>query len=146
MNLVRFNPRRTRNTINPFFDEFFKTDYRNVDYCTTNQPAVNITDENESYFIDIAAPGFDKKDFKISIEDNQLKVSAEIESESEETTTEQKFTKREFRTSSFERSFSLPETTKQDEIKADYKVGVLHIEIPKQEVEKPTPARLVSIG
>lgn len=144
MNLVRFNPRRTRSTINPFFDDFFNPSFKNAEYCTTSQPAVNISEKGDGYSISIAAPGFDKKDFKIEIEANQLKVSAEIKKEEE--AKEENFTKHEFSTNSFERSFSLPKATKQDKIKADYKVGVLRIEIPKQEVEKSTPARMISIG
>ena len=67
------------------------------------------------------------------IERDHLVISAEKESETEET--EGRFTRREFSYGSFKRSFHLDERSKRDGINATYEDGVLKIKLPKKEEE-----------
>jgi len=107
-------------------------------------PAVNIVEGNDDFIIEVAAPGLDKKDFKIDLENNQLTISSEKEDRTEEKN--ERMIRKEFRYSSFSRSFTLPETVENDKIKAKHKDGILYVSIPKKEVAKIKPARQIEIS
>lgn len=97
-------------------------------------PAVNIKEDEKSFQLDIAAPGFKKEDFKINYDHEQLTISSERK---EETVQEEKVTRREFSYQSFKRSFYLPKDMIDVEgITAQYKDGILHVELPKREQEE----------
>ena len=93
-------------------------------------PAVNINENKGNYKIDVAAPGLDKNDFKVSLDGNLLTVSSEKEVKNE--TKEEDYLRREFSYSSFSRCFTLPETADGNNIKASHKDGVLSLVIPKK--------------
>ncbi|WP_343523574.1 Hsp20/alpha crystallin family protein [Pedobacter sp.] len=92
-------------------------------------PAVNIKNKKDKYQIEVSTPGFKKKDFDVSVENGKLHISAETSSEAEES--DEEFARKEFTTSSFSRSFNLPDDILQDEVKASYKDGLLRINIKK---------------
>jgi len=92
-------------------------------------PAVNIKSKKEHYELEVAAPGFEKKDFNVTVENGLLIISAERSSESEENADD--YTRREFSTSSFSRSFNLPDDISRDQVSAVYKDGLLQISIKK---------------
>jgi HSP20 family protein len=97
-------------------------------------PATNVAENKEAYLIEMAAPGFNKEDFKLSMEKLVLTVSTEVENEQKSTENdEQQYRMREFGRRNFSRSFSLPETVDQDSIKAEYINGILTITLPKKE-------------
>jgi HSP20 family protein len=107
-------------------------------------PSVNIIENNVDFKIDVAAPGLDKKDFKISVENNILSVSAE---KSKETKTEKEnFTRREFSYSNFTRSFRLPENCLPEKIDARYESGILHLSLPKKEVSVSKNPRIIKVS
>ena len=107
------------------------------------EPALNVKETDDHYEIELAAPGFAKKDFEVTLEDGHLNISAEKEQEEEQK--EEKFTRREFRYSSFHRSLQLPDNTKDGDIKAKYNDGILSFELAKKEVNKKLPAQKVQI-
>lgn len=84
-------------------------------------PRVNISENAREFTITVAAPGFEKKDFRISVDGNKLTISAENETRSDNT--EDRFTHREYNYSSFSRSFSLPEHVEKGKIEAGYEGG-----------------------
>ena len=94
-------------------------------------PAVNIKETKSDFEIEVAAPGFEKKDFKLDIEDNVLIISAENNKETQDE--KENYTRKEFSHSSFSRSFSLPEMVKEEDIKAYYENGLLHLTVQKTE-------------
>jgi HSP20 family protein len=97
-------------------------------------PSVNITEEKDSFLIEVAAPGLKKEDFNIELEGNLLTISSEKESETKEgDETKDKFFRREYSYSSFSRSFTLPENTDAEKISAKYADGVLKLNIAKKE-------------
>lgn len=124
----------------PFLsDDFFSkpwNDWFNAGLTsrTMNVPAVNISERKDDFQVTMAAPGLKKEDFKIRLEGTILTISSEKEEESEEKN--EKFTRREYSYSSFERSFSLPEEVNQSAIEAQYKDGVLSLTLPKKEEAK----------
>ncbi len=121
------------------WNEFFADNRLDVpNYETFSVPAVNIQENFANFAIQLAAPGLKKENFAIEVEDNVLKVSAEVTTNTEKSDEKEKskFTRKEFNYSSFTRSFTLPETVHVDEINAAYEDGVLTITLPKKEEEK----------
>jgi HSP20 family protein len=128
-------------------DEFFGKDFLSNFFDTQtgiSMPSVNIVEGKDDFRIEVAAPGLEKKDFKINLENNVLTISSEKEVKDEQT--EDKFMRREFSYSSFQRSFALPNTVDAEKINASYKDGVLNLLIPKKEEAKQKPARTIKIS
>ncbi|RRB04352.1 Hsp20/alpha crystallin family protein [Larkinella rosea] len=96
-------------------------------------PAVNVKEDETAYHIELAAPGLKKEDFAINLTNNQLTISAKVETSEEEKT--ENYTRKEFSFNSFERSFRLPKNVNNEQIQAAYTDGILKINLPK--VEKP---------
>ncbi len=97
-------------------------------------PPVNITEKNESYQLQVSAPGFDKNDFKINLEGNTLTVSAEIKAETKSET--EKIIRNEFSSKSFKRTFTVDEKIEAANITAKYENGILTLVLPKKEEVK----------
>jgi|APIni6443716594_1056825.scaffolds.fasta_scaffold109785_2 HSP20 family protein len=137
-------------TLPSFFDNFFTRDlmdWNNANFSGTNTtlPAVNIKENEDSFMIEVAAPGLTKDDFKVNLDQNRLTISSEKSEEKNET--EEKYTRREFSYQSFQRSFTLPEgTVDGDKIAARYNDGILQVTLPKREEIKPKPARTIEIS
>jgi HSP20 family protein len=101
--------------------------------------------ENE-FKVEVAAPGMEKKDFNINLDNNVLTISSEKEETKEEKDKKGNYTKREFSYSSFQRSFTMPDSVNVDKIAAAYKDGVLNITLPKREEAKVKPAKVIKIS
>jgi len=112
--------------------------------ANTTMPAINIKEGKEEFNIEVAAPGFEKKDFKIDLNNNVLEISSEKEEKNEEDG--DKLMRCEFKYASFKRFFTLPDTIESDKIKATYKDGILNVTIPKKEEAKVKPVRQISIS
>jgi HSP20 family protein len=128
-------------------DDFFRSallgDIFN-DEARFQSPAVNIAENDNDFNIEVAAPGFEKDDFKIHLDHNVLTISSEKETAPVENKPD--FKRREFNYSSFKRSFSLPDVINSEKISAVYKNGILSIQIPKREEAKVKPAREIEIA
>lgn len=140
-------PMIRRRALPDLVDEFFGSDLMSnffENQTGVNVPAVNIIEGKDEFKIEVAAPGLNKKDFKIDIDRNVLTVSSEKKEEKKEKD-EDKFMRREFSYRSFSRSFTLPDTVDEDKVSANHKDGVLTITIPKKEEAKPRPPRQIDI-
>lgn len=84
-----------------------------------------------------------KEDFHVSLKDHLLTISPE--SKSENTEEDDNFSRREFSYSSFNRSFTLPESVDQDSIAANYADGLLTLTIPKREEALKDTSKLIEI-
>ena len=136
MSLIRWNPRKNLTMLPDDLDQFFSEfglDFWNSD--TIWSPAVDITENKDNYEIKAELPGMKKDDIKISFEDDVLTLSGERKSEKDEK--DKNFHRIERRYGKFQRSFYLPKNVKADDIKAQYKDGVLMVKIPKSEEAKP---------
>ncbi len=144
MTLVKYQ-NQVPNLFNKFFDTEFDS-FLNKNYSSTNTslPAVNIKETDADYQVEFAAPGYDKKDFNIELNNDVLTISSEkvIENDEEKTN----FSKKEFSYESFSRSFNLPELVEGDKIHATYKNGILNVVIPKKEEAKPKPIKQIKIA
>ncbi len=140
---------RNSNLFPSIFDRFFDGeafDWSNRNFSNTNTtlPSVNIKENQDAFTVELAAPGFEKGDFKIELNNNLLTISSEKKVENE-TKEGEYFTKREFSYQSFSRSFTLPNVADGEKIAANYENGILSVAIPKKEEAKPKPARMIEI-
>jgi HSP20 family protein len=110
---------------------------------TAKVPAVNIKKDEKEIVLELMAPGFEKEEIKINLEENILTVAGEKKTETKEEN--ETYTRREFTAASFSRSFSLPENVNSEEIKAEFKNGILFVSIPKKAEEKKE-AKSISIA
>jgi HSP20 family protein len=110
-----------------------------------NVPAVNVSETDKEFRLNIAAPGLEKKDFKVDAYDDMLTISAEHEREEKEEKNG-RFNRREYNYSSWSRSFTLPENCNYGKIDAEYKNGELKIVIPKMEVKEPKKVKSISVN
>ena len=139
-------PSITRRSFRPFsmpnlFDDDFFPVFTNRN---NSMPAVNIKEDEKAFKLDLAVPGIDRNLLKIDINEDVLTISSETKNEKEETA--EGYKRKEFSYSSFCRSFYIPENVKKDAIEANYRDGVLSVELPKQEEEKNKVSRQVTIS
>lgn len=141
MNLVRLNPWGNMDTVrhrmNRLFDDFFypvSRDDRDLGMWDWN-PVADIYDSEDHLVIKAELPGVDKKDIVVDVKDGVLTLSGERSYDNE--VKEDKYYRKERAFGKFERSFTLPVNVDSEKIKADFKDGVLKIEIPKPETLKP---------
>ncbi|WP_282035694.1 Hsp20/alpha crystallin family protein [Saccharicrinis aurantiacus] len=106
-------------------------------------PAANIYEDENSYSIELAAPGLKKEDFSIEFNNGLLSISASVEENTQEG---RKQTLREFNYSSFKKSFKVAKQKVDDSsIEAEYLNGVLSVLLPKKEEAKMKPKRVIEI-
>lgn len=149
MNLISYFPTKTRKPVSAFdnlFSDFFRDDFpvtfRNGGM--QKSPAVNIAETEDNYRIEVAAPGLEKGDFEVKVEQDMLTISAKKETKEEDKA--EKYTRKEFSYFEFKRNFYLPETVDANGISANYENGVLHVTLAKKEEAKPQPTKMIEIG
>ncbi|HRG68903.1 MAG: Hsp20/alpha crystallin family protein [Saprospiraceae bacterium] len=94
-----------------------------------NTPGLNVVDTGKEFKLELAAPGLNKQDFKIELENNTLIISAD--KKQEQTENKDSYFRKEFSYHSFKRMFELPAEADAENIKAQYDNGILNIFIPK---------------
>ena len=133
------------------FNDFFSRDLWNwglANNSTTNTtiPAINIREDNDNFYVEVAAPGMKKDDFKVEIDGSTLTIRSERENR-EETKDGEKYSRKEFSYQSFQRVFELPaHVVDADHIEAKYENGLLHLVIPKKEEAKQRPPRMIKVS
>lgn len=122
-------------TISDFVNQFFNNDYINRMEESFNvvRPKANIKELDKSFEIEMAVPGFEKKDFAIEIENETLKISANVEKKEEEKDSNDNLIHTEFSKKSIERNFKLSNNIDSKNIAATYNNGILNITVPKKE-------------
>ncbi|SNR59227.1 Hsp20/alpha crystallin family protein [Lutibacter flavus] len=109
-----------------------------------DEPALNIKEKDDLFEIELAAPGYSKKDFKVTIDDGCLNISAKRSQTKDEK--EENYTRHEFSYESFERSLELPDSVSDDKIKANYDNGILKFSLAKKEVAKKQKPKVIEIA
>ena len=116
----------------PNLSSFFDNDWLKTEFSKENWlPAINVVSNNGNYEVELATPGFKKEEVNISIENKMLTITGESKKENEEK--DKNYTRKEFSSNSFVRSFALPENVDEDSIDAKYADGVLKITLKKAE-------------
>lgn len=125
---VGFNSPLTGLLEDIFGDAFLRND------LAAHMPAVNVSKEKDELHLELSAPGFNKEDIKVEMENGSLTVSGahKVEQESKEKT----YYRKEFTFGSFKRSFNLPDEFDADKISAKYENGILKLTVPKKEQVK----------
>ncbi len=144
MTLVRYQ-NQLPNLIDKFFNNELEGWNRNhYSRTDTTLPSVNIKENTDAFMVEVAAPGFDKSDFNIELNNDLLTISSEKKVENE-VKDDEKISRQEFSYQSFTRSFTLPELVEDEKISAKYENGILSIVIPKKEEAKPKPIKQIEI-
>ena len=126
-----------------FFNDFFNNDLLSREFAGY-VPSVNITENDKSYSIEVSAPGFEKKDFNVRVEDGVLTISGEHKTEKNEK--DKNFVRREFNYGSFTRSFNLIDSVDEEKIDAKYENGIVKLELPKNEKTKAKNVKQIEIS
>ncbi len=129
-----------------FFNDFFNNDISNFmgsDNIVT-LPSVNIIENDANFELEVAAPGMSKKDIELNVVDGYLIIKGKKEEKTEEQ--DEKYTRREFNYSAFERRFNLPDSVKEDNISAKFENGILKVTIEKKEEKKKQPPKTIKIS
>jgi HSP20 family protein len=140
MNLVKWSPWREmpalQNRFNRLFDDpFFRVGQMDDDAgMGLWNPVVDLYEKDDHFMIKAELPGVDKKDIKIDLQDRLLTLSGERTYDNE--VKEENYYRRERSYGKFQRAFTLPADVDSDKIKAEFKDGVLQIEVPKPEEKK----------
>ncbi len=131
------------------FDDFFSRElfnWGNDNFSATRStlPSVNIKERDDRFEVEVAAPGMEKEDFKITLEGNLLSISSEKKTTNEENNAQ--YMRKEFSYQSFSRTFELAkDVVDEDKIEATYENGVLRLLIPKTEKAKKQEPKLIEI-
>lgn len=142
-NHARFNEFPT------FFDDVLTREFfhnaKRAGFNTT--PSVNIKETDTSFELELAAPGLEKKNFKLELKEDKLTISSVYENTSEEKNDSDSYSRREFNYHAFSRSFVLPEKlVDKDTITASYENGILKVNVPKKEKGTTNQNREIQIS
>lgn len=146
MSLVKFRKSPLENLLTPDFLDFNTNNLFNDRFWLRkiNEPALNIKEKKDEFEIELAAPGYNKKDFEVTIDDGCLNISAKKEESKEEK--DENYTRKEFSYTSFDRSLQLPESVSGEKIKAKYDNGILKFSIAKKEEAKKLKPKVIEVS
>ena len=114
------------------FNEFPSAVSKAVREDVLHYPPVNITEQKESYLVELSVPGYEKSDFNIKLDNQVLTVSTE--KKEAELNEGEKSIRKEFSLKAFKRSFTIDEKIEAENISARYENGTLKLQLPKKEV------------
>jgi HSP20 family protein len=135
--ITRYNPLNDFRTLQSrFFEPFFARFNFADDSLNTGTwaPPVDVAEDNEKILVKVEVPGVDEKDLKVNFEDGLLTISGERQFEQKD---DRNYHRIERSYGSFVRTFTLPRSVDTTAIMANYRNGVLEIEIPKKDEAKP---------
>ena len=131
-NLARFNP--FTELRDPFSDDFFRGFALRPVFRTMDdepQMRLDLTEDGKNFFVKAEIPGVKKEDIKVSVDGNQVSLSAEIKKETEEKEGA-KVIRSERYYGSIARSFTLDGNVDSSAASAKYEDGVLQLTLPKK--------------
>jgi len=145
MNLIKFNKPAQPKTFSSILDEFFNNSFPETfnKEWNWNSPSTNIKETDQGFTIEMAVPGIDKKNIDIRVEKDQLIIESAQKNESEESN--DNYTMRQFNYSTFRKSFFLNDKIDSNKINAEYKDGILYIDIEKKEEAKTREPRTIMV-
>ena len=141
-----YRPNTIHNALSDFdryFESFFGDNLLAPGTRVFNQlPAVDVRETEKSYVLDMELPGYDEKDIEIHIDGSSLSIASkheETRDAKDEDENKGTWILRERRVNSFSRSFKLPENANPEDVTAEFKNGILSMEIKKRaEAQKRT--------
>ena len=138
MTLVKVNGAPFSKQFNSIFDDWF-SDFpaltgKDSNFGSWSNAPVNIYENKDGYALELSAPGLNKEDIKLNVENGLLTISYEKKDESK--SEENKTVRKEFSYRSFKRSFNLDEKVNVEDISEKYENGVLKLQLPKKKKTK----------
>ncbi|MDO9182220.1 MAG: Hsp20/alpha crystallin family protein, partial [Bacteriovorax sp.] len=97
-------------------------------------PSIDVTEKENKYLLDADVPGMSESDIEIDLRNNTLIIKGEKKNEIETKDADYVCVERSY--GSFRRDIAFDEEVDPDNIKADLKNGVLHVELTKKEKSK----------
>ena len=140
MTLVKINQRPMEKRFNALFEDLLQPLTSRVAdemFFPSSGVPVNIREAANAFILEVVAPGFEKSDFSIHLNENLLTISAEKKEGNAKESDRQ--IRREYSRKSFTRTFTMDETIQADKIMAKYENGLLLLELPKKEMVKVEP-------
>ena len=133
MNLIRYSPNTLDllDDVSSWFDDMFVEPV----FSRGAVPAVDVKETDSEYLMEVELPGLSEKDVEVKLDNKLLTISSRKEENKEEK--KDGYLIRERRSSSFARSFVLPEGIDREKISAEFKNGVLNLSFPKSPAAKP---------
>ena len=127
------------------FNDFFDNSW--MERPTYTAPAINVIETEKEYDVELAAPGLDKEDFKVHVdEENNLHIEMEKKTQNKEGHKHGRYLRREFSYEKFQQTLLLPDDVDAEKIEAKVEKGVLNVHLPKLEkVEKPNPIKQIAV-
>jgi HSP20 family protein len=114
-------------------------------------PALDLSETEDGYLVEVAVPGMKPEDLQITVENNVLTIKGEVRQETEDK--KRNYHRVERRYGTFQRTVALPSTVKADAINASLTNGILRLDIPKAEEVKPrrinvnaSPEKQIEVG
>lgn len=145
MTHVKFNRKPFEGTFDNFVDDLFtelpvllKNDFNVFD--RKGSVPVNVKETENSYQLEVVAPGFEKADFNIKLDQNLLTITGEKKEAVKDDN--QKQIRKEYSYRSFKRSFTVDDKVDATKIEASYINGVLLLNLPKKEVVKASATEI----
>ncbi len=138
MALIRWQPYREMNTVRHQLDRLFDDVLAPISAAQqdwfTSVPAAEISETDDAILLKLELPGMNPKDLDIEVMEQSVSVSGDRKSET--TSNDHGVTRSEFRYGSFQRIIPLPTRVQNTKVTADYKDGILHLNLPKSEEVK----------
>ena len=127
------------------FNDFFDNSW--MERPTYTAPAINVIETEKEYEVELVAPGLDKEDFKVHVdEENNLHIEMEKKTENKEGKKHGRYLRREFSYEKFQQTLLLPDDVDAEKIEAKVEKGVLNVHLPKLEkIEKPNPVKQIAV-
>ena len=137
---------RNQEWLPSIFNDFLNDNWVSVPKFSGTTPAINVTENEQNYEIEVAAPGMCKEDFNISLtKDGDIVIAMEKKSDNKEEK-DKKYLRREFSYSKYEQCLTLPDNADKENISASMNNGILDIKIPKlTEEEKEKETKFIEI-
>lgn len=134
----------------PELDHLFSRDIlgytkKELNKLETTLPSANVDETEKEYTIELAIPGIRKDDLNVELRRNVLTISSEKKEEKEEKDEKKNYLRKEFSYQSFKRSFTLPDSADENNVKASYNDGILHIEVGKKLIESPKQTKTIEV-
>ena len=138
---------RNQEWLPSIFNDFLNDNWVSVPKFSGTTPAINVTENEQNYEIEVAAPGMCKEDFNISLtKDGDIVIAMEKKSDNKEEEEDKTYLRREFSYSKYEQCLTLPDNADKENISASMNNGILDIKIPKlTEEEKEKETKFIEI-
>ena len=133
---------RTPTTSQNYFTQVMDELLNSEEKTSIAKPLVNIIEDNKFVKIEVALPGFSKKEIDINVENDYLSISAKKDLSNKKSNN---YIRQEFGNMELKRTFSLPDTIEQDKIVADFKDGILYLELLKKDSAIKKGPKTISI-